>query len=84
MWQDVVISVGQWAMTAALIPSLIGKDKPAVSSGIMTGTLIAIFGFTYGTLGLWSAVISSAVCSIVWYVLAWQRYRMNRRERMLE
>jgi len=74
-WQDIVISIGQWLMTAALIPSLIGKDKPAFSSSLMTGTLIAIFGVTYATLGLWSSTVSSAACALVWFILALQRYR---------
>ncbi len=79
-WQDIVISLGQWAMTIALIPSLLGRHKPAVSSSIMTGSLIAMFGFTYGTLGLWSSVISSGVCAIAWYILAWQGWRARRKD----
>lgn len=77
-WQDIVISVGQWAMTAALVPSLIGPNKPAVSSSIMTGTLIAIFGITYASLDLWSATVSSGVCALAWFVLAWQGWRRKR------
>ena len=74
-WQDIVISLGQWLMTAALIPSLLGKDKPALSSSLMTGTLIAIFGYTYFTLGLYSATVSSSVCALAWFVLAVQKWR---------
>lgn len=62
-------------MTAALLPSLIGRDKPALSSSLMTGTLIAIFGYTYFTLGLYSSTVSSAVCALAWFVLAIQKWR---------
>lgn len=83
-WQDIVISLGQWAMTLALLPSLFGKNKPAVSSSLMTGSLISMFGFTYGTLGLWSSVVSSAACALAWFTLAWQQWRADRKKRVIQ
>ena len=30
-WQDIAISIAQWAAVAALVPSIFSKDKPALS-----------------------------------------------------
>jgi hypothetical protein len=80
-WQDMVISVGQWIMIAALLPTMFGKDKPALSSSLMTATLIAAFGVAYGTLALWSSAASSTALTIAWLVLAYQQWRILRARR---
>lgn len=75
VWQDVVISICSWAATAALFPSIFGKDKPALSSSIFTAVLVSTFGICYITLGLIGAAASSWVLAGAWMVLAWQQWR---------
>ncbi|MFA7309614.1 MAG: hypothetical protein WC050_01780, partial [Candidatus Paceibacterota bacterium] len=64
VWQDIVISIGGWAATFALVPTLIGRDKPAISSCFFTFTIVASFSICYATLGLWSSTVSSGVLAL--------------------
>jgi len=73
-WQDVVITIGQTIFAVALIPSIIGKDKPALTSSLVTGTFLIIFAFTFATLSLWLAVISSTINGVLWFILAYQKH----------
>ncbi|MDD2658012.1 MAG: hypothetical protein PHD04_05220 [Candidatus Pacebacteria bacterium] len=77
-WQDIVISVGQYVFVLALLPSIFGKDKPALLSSILTGTILLVFGAVYVTLALWSSAISSAVLTVAWFILAFQKYTQGR------
>lgn len=71
-WQDIIISLGQWVMTAALLPSIFSERKPAISSSLLTGTVIVAFGVAYASLGLVSSVLSSVACALAWFILAYQ------------
>jgi hypothetical protein len=78
-WQDIVISVGQWILAAALLPSVFSNDKPALATSILTGSILAVFSFTFYTLNLPGATLSAAAVAILWLILALQRYRINQR-----
>ena len=75
VWQDIVLSIGAWLFIIALIPSIKGKDKPPVSTSILTGSVLAVFALTYATLELWLSVLSTGVLSLAWFLLAVQKYR---------
>lgn len=75
MWQDVVISICSWAGTIALLPSIFGKDKPALSSCVFTAVIVTTFGICYFTLGLFSAAASAWFLAAAWSVLAFQQWR---------
>jgi hypothetical protein len=77
IWQDWVMMVGSFIFALALIPSVRGKDKPAVSSSIITGTVLLVFTLCYATLGLWLSFGSTFLTVIMWYVLAIQKLRMK-------
>jgi len=79
IWQDIVISLVQWTAIIALLPSVRGVDKPALSTSIMTGTLLLILGMTFATLFLFSSAISSFLVGGVWFILAIQKYRMDKK-----
>jgi hypothetical protein len=82
MWQDIVISIVQWIFLLALIPSIRHPEhKPALWSSLMTGSLLCVLGVTFWTLGLLSAIISSFAVASGWFVLAWQRWNINKREK---
>lgn len=78
IWQDIVISIASWAGTAALIPSLLSEDKPALWSCILTTMIVTTFGICYLTLGLWSAAASSGLLALAWATLGFQKWRRNR------
>lgn len=77
-WQDIVIALCSWLASAALIPSLVSADKPALTSSLFTFAIVATYGVCYVSLGLWIAALSSALLSIVWLTLAYQKWRQGR------
>jgi len=80
-WQDIVFSIGAWIFVIALLPSVFGKDKPALLSSLITGSVLAIFAFTYVSLSLGMAALSTSMVSLTWFVLAIQKIMINRKEK---
>jgi hypothetical protein len=78
MWQDFVFTFGSIGFTIALIPALRSKQKPPVSSSLLTGTFLLIFALTYVTLGLWLSVIFGTILALTWLTLALQAYLTGR------
>ncbi len=76
-WQDIIIAAGQWIFLLALLPSIFGKDKPALTTSIVTGIVLAVLAFAYATLALWISTISALLVSSAWLTLAVQKYRVN-------
>ena len=77
-WQDIIIAVGQWIFLIALLPSIVSKNKPALSTSILTGTVLGVFAFTYATLGFWTSTISTILVSGAWITLAVQKYLLDK------
>lgn len=77
-WQDIIIAIGQWVFLLALLPSIFGKDKPALATSILTGVVLAVFAVTFATLSFWTSAISSIIVSGAWFMLAAQKYRINK------
>ena len=73
-WQDIVLSVGSWIFIVALLPSLFGKDKPPISTSLLTGVVLLIYTFVYSTLHLWLSMASTGVLGVAWLVLGAQKY----------
>ncbi|MBU6431112.1 MAG: hypothetical protein KGJ58_02055 [Patescibacteria group bacterium] len=73
-WQDILLSIGQFVFAVALLPSVFGKDKPALSTSLTTGIVLMIFAFTYSTLKLWSGAAFAALVGAMWFVLVIQKY----------
>lgn len=82
VWQDWILSVGQIFFIVALIPSVVSNHKPAFSTSVMTGTILAVFGLTYATLELALSSIVALTVAALWYVLAYQKYKQMRGLRM--
>jgi len=76
-WQDIIIAAGQWVFLLALLPSILGKDKPALTTSIATSVVLAVLAFTYATLSLWISTISATLVSSAWLTLAVQKQRIN-------
>jgi hypothetical protein len=71
-WQDLVLTIGQFCFIAALLPSLLGKDKPASATSLMTGTVLVAFCVVNLSLELYFAAATVALTALVWYILAFQ------------
>jgi uncharacterized membrane protein YqgA involved in biofilm formation len=80
-WQDWVFSIGGFLILMSLIPTLRGEQKPALTTGVMSFVLVAIFACTMATLGLWFSAFANALISICWGTLALQRYQADQREK---
>lgn len=74
-WQDAVLSVVGFLFSIVLIPTLRGKDKPALSSALLTAFLLMWVSLSYATLHLWLGFTSTVLNCIVWATLAVQRLR---------
>lgn len=83
-WQDMVIAAGQWIFLLALLPSILGKDKPAFATSILTAVILVVFAVTYATLALWVSTVTTLLVSGAWLTLAVQKHGMNRREKNKE
>ena len=77
-WQDIILSVGQFIFIIALLPSVFSKDKPALATSIITSATLIVFAFTYATLSLTSAAISGVIVSLLWFILAIQKYKQQK------
>ena len=72
-WQDIVLAIGSLVLAGALIPSIASKDKPALWTSVVTGTVLAVFTVVYGSLSLWYATITTGITTLLWAALALQK-----------
>jgi hypothetical protein len=73
-----VLAGGQWIFIIALLPSVFGKDKPALSTSLLTGAVLSVFALTFVTLSLWVSAVSTELTSFTWLLLAFQKYRAGK------
>jgi len=73
MWQDILISSGQWIFAASMIPSLLSKDKPHRITSLLTSIILFSFSFSFYTLKLYQGCFSSLVVASLWMVLFIQK-----------
>ena len=72
IWQDIVIMVACFGFAMALIPSIMGKNKPAKSSCLITVVLLTAIAVSFATLGLWLSFWSEITAIIAWGILLFQ------------
>lgn len=75
VWQDVVLTAGQFVFIVALAPSVLSKDKPALATSLLTGSVLAVFVICFASLSLWLAAITTSFSSLTWFILAYQKYK---------
>ncbi|MFP4616740.1 MAG: hypothetical protein ACLFNR_01085 [Candidatus Paceibacterota bacterium] len=78
IWQDIVLSVGQWVFILALLPSIFSSEKPAILTSLITGLVLAVFAFTFYTLELLASAVSTACVSLTWAILVFQALKIRR------
>lgn len=80
-WQDIILTVGVWVFFFALLPSIFSKNKPAFSTSIVTGSVLASFVIVYASLSLWASAASTSLISATWFILAWQKHRESKKQK---
>lgn len=77
-WQDIVLAIGSLVFALALLPSVLGKDKPALWTSALTCLVLAVFTATYASLSLWYATFTVVLTAILWGILAVQTFIKDR------
>ena len=80
-WQDWVFTSGQLTFVFALIPTIRGKNKPALSASLITGLIIITFSYTQLTLKLYFSSITGMMAATAWLTLAFQKYQQLKNEK---
>ena len=75
MWQDILLMVGSFGFSIALLPTVFSKSKPSKWTSLMTGGILVAFAATYATLGLWLACVATSTTALLWFILLFQEVR---------
>ena len=75
LWQDLVLTTGSLVFLVALLPTVLGPSKPAPLTSLLTGGVLLIFAFTYATLDLSFATITTTATGLIWLFIFWQSLR---------
>lgn len=81
MWQDTVIAICQLIFFPAMMPTVLGKDKPALSTSVLNALLVSIIAFCFFTLNLWFSVVTASLTAFLWVVLAVQKYQQIKKHK---
>ena len=73
MWQDYVIAIGSWLFIIALIPTIISKEKPALTTSLLTASVLTSYVLCFSSLGMLMSAISGAGTALCWWILAFQK-----------
>ena len=79
IWQDLVLMLGGFVFSAALLPTIWSQSKPAASTCILTGSMLLVFAVVYLSLQLWLAAAATALSAACWLVLLGQLLTRCRR-----
>jgi hypothetical protein len=62
------------AFNIALLPSLIGKQKPRIATSLLTALFLIPEVIVFFSLSLWYSFAMALINAIFWTILAAQRY----------
>lgn len=79
MWQDTAMAGSSLILASALIPTILGKEKPALATSLLTGVMLSVLAVSLGTLSLWAACAATTVSALGWFTLAGQRISRGRK-----
>ena len=77
-WQDLVLATSYIVFNIALIPSIIGKDKPNLKTSIITATFQIPCFIVYLSLSLWFSAALAALNFSLWAILALQKKAQSK------
>lgn len=78
LWQDYILTIGSVVFSVALVPAVMAKEKPPLSTSVPTFFFLYLFSFVYTTLSLWLSAMTAGITATLWLILAIQRYRQQR------
>ncbi len=78
MWQDYALGVVQAMFAVALMPTLLDRQKPALSTSAMNAAGMTIITVVYVSLLLWLSAAVAAIVGIQWVILWTQRYKQPK------
>lgn len=76
--QDFILSAANLIFFAALFPTVRSKDKPHVITSLLTSATLYVITGTYITIDLYYAAIITFMTASLWFVIAVQKYRLNK------
>ena len=78
-WQDILLSVCILVFNLALLPSIFSKSKPDIRTSFITAVFMSFTVIAYISLSLWYTVIMSAINSLLWFILTFQKYNIKNK-----
>lgn len=69
MWQDWVMTVGQFVFAFSLIPTIKGSEKPDWTTCLSTALVLTVYVPTLFTLGMYISVFSTTMVAFAWWIL---------------
>jgi type III secretory pathway component EscU len=84
MWQDTVIALCQLAFLPSMLPTLMGKDKPALTTCILNACIVSVIVICFVTLELWFSVITGMLTASIWATLAVQKWRIDSKKKIIK
>jgi hypothetical protein len=77
IWQDILFMIGNFTLGAALIPTVLAKEKPSLLTSALTGVVLYSYCLAFATLNLQLAAIAVGVNASLWIVLLVQKWRKH-------
>ena len=78
VWQDLLFSFGAIILSFSLLPSIFSNSKPALKTSAITFLILVSFSIAYFTLNLIFSAVTVLLTSLLWSVLAIQKFRIDR------
>ena len=78
IWQDILMMLGGFGLAIGLIPSVLGKNKPAKPSCAITAGILTSYVVAMATLGLFFSAIAISITAIMWWILLIQQIRRGK------
>ena len=79
MWQDILLAGGNFALGAALIPTILAAEKPSKMTSAFYAVILASFAAAFITMDMWFASAGVGSCVVLWLVLLIQKFLRRRR-----
>jgi len=81
-WQETILALGQVVFIIALLPSVFSTDKPEIWTSVITGLVALSIAITYLTMHLNVAAISAFFNFVFWSILAIQKLRQTKKNKL--
>lgn len=72
-WQDFVIALGQLMLGVALLPAVFGKQKPPISTCLLTGFWLSVFAVCFASLSLIGSAVNVTIAAALWFTMGVQQ-----------